>query len=399
MFALPIGDQPNPRGVPLLNYAFILLNVAVYLIITLPLSSQALDPSLPGVREFVLTTSRATGIHPAALLQQGSAYDLFVFQNGFRPSDPSLWTLFVSMFLHAGFAHLAGNMLFLWIFGDNVEHRLGRFGYLTGYLATGIAATAAHAAFRPASPIPSIGASGAISGVLGYYFVWFPQNRVQMLVGFFYIWDILVIPARYVLGFYLLVENLLPFLLSSAATGVAYGAHIGGFLAGAALAWVADQSRELEGVREGRRGPGGPARPPLNQAAVLDAIEAALAEGRPDEAAALYFRLPPQGRSRLAGDAVLGLASHLDRDGRPGSALSVLRRFIASHPRDPCLAEAHLAAGEILLRAYREPTPAYQHLLAALDSAPPPQVVPRARKALDAVVALQKLVPMRRVDW
>jgi membrane associated rhomboid family serine protease len=192
----------------------------------------------------------ARGAIPAqAILEHISAYDLFVFQHGFRPAEFSVQTLFTSMFLHGGWLHLAGNMLFLWIFGDNVEARLGRIGYLLSYLGTGAAATLFFTLFVLDSQVPLIGASGAISGVLGCYFIWFPRNQVKTFIFLFpFIMTTVLIPARLVLGFYLVVDNLVPFLLAAGASGgVAHGAHIGGFVAGLALARGLGEGRGRNG--------------------------------------------------------------------------------------------------------------------------------------------------------
>ena len=135
---LPLGDAPNPRGVPWVTYGLIAANVAVYLFVSLPLSLTRPDPSDPAVLEYVrLLLDVMPGVSPAELVQQITAYDLFVLDHGFRPVAPQPVDLLASMFLHAGFMHLAGNMLFLWIYGDNVEHRLGPGRYLLAYLLTG----------------------------------------------------------------------------------------------------------------------------------------------------------------------------------------------------------------------------------------------------------------------
>ena len=179
----PIGDAPNPRGFPLVTWLLIAANVAVYALFTLPLGDVRPSPHDPALAEYVRTIAQALrGQASLAEIAQGATqYDLFVFAHGFRPGAPSWVSLFTCMFLHAGFLHLAGNMLFLWIYGDNVEHRLGAVRYLIAYLGTGIAATLFHAAVAAGSGLPLIGASGAISGVLGLYFVWFPRNRVRLL--------------------------------------------------------------------------------------------------------------------------------------------------------------------------------------------------------------------------
>jgi membrane associated rhomboid family serine protease len=236
---LPIGDTPNPRGVPYVNTLLIGVNVAVFLLVSLPLTFARPDLNDPLLFEYLRAIGARGSIPTQTILQQVSAYDLFIFRYGYRPSDPSLTTLFTAMFLHGGWLHLVGNMLFLWIYGDNVEHRLGRTGYLLVYLGSGVAATLFFAVFVPGSDVPMVGASGAISGILGFYYLWFPRNQVKVFIFLFpFIMNTFLLPARLVLGIYLLVDNLFPFLINSgAATGVAHGAHIGGFVAGLALAF------------------------------------------------------------------------------------------------------------------------------------------------------------------
>jgi membrane associated rhomboid family serine protease len=238
---LPIGDAPNPRGVPVVTYLLIAANVAVYLLVSLPLTATPPAPGDPALDAYLRAMSHAVrGDVPLQVLrQQATQYDLFVFTHAFRPVAPTLAGLFASMFLHAGLMHLAGNMLFLWIYGDNVERRLGPIGYLSTYLGSGVAATLAHWAGAPGSVLPVVGASGAISGVLGCYFLWFPRNVVRLLWLFPpFIGRIFEVPARIVLGFYLIADNLLPYLLTAGEGGVAHGAHIGGFVAGLAVAWL-----------------------------------------------------------------------------------------------------------------------------------------------------------------
>lgn len=240
---LPIGDTPNPRGVPYVNCLLIGVNVAVFLLVSLPLTFAPPDLNDPLLLEYLRAVGARGSIPVQAILQQLSAYDLFIFRYGYRPSDPSLTTLFTAMFLHGGWLHLVGNMLFLWIYGDNVEHRLGRLGYLLAYLGSGVAATLFFAIFVPDSDVPMVGASGAISGALGFYYLWFPRNQVKVFIFLFpFIMNTFLLPARLVLGFYLLVDNLLPFLVNNgAAAGVAHGAHIGGFVAGLAAAFGIDR--------------------------------------------------------------------------------------------------------------------------------------------------------------
>jgi len=154
-------------------------------------------------------------------------------------SEPVL-DVFTSMFLHGGWLHLLGNLLFLWIFGGNVEDRMGRIRFLLVYLAGGVAAGAAQVLSDPASDAPMIGASGAISAALGAYLVLFPRARIQSLVflGFFY--QLVAVPAVIVLGFWFLLQVVDGIGSLGATTGigggVAFFAHIGGFVAGALLA-------------------------------------------------------------------------------------------------------------------------------------------------------------------
>lgn len=238
---LPIGDEPNSHHVPAMTIALIAVNVAVFVLVTLPLGARPPDPADPALLEYLraILPLLPPGTSAEAALRQISAYDLVVFEWGFRPAAPSLVTLFTSMFLHGGFMHLAGNMLYLWIYGDNVEHRLGAVGYLFWYLATGVAAAVFQTAFSLGSPVPMVGASGAISGLLGFYLVWFPHHVVKVWVFLFPIYmGVVRISATLVLIMYLVLDNVVPFLLSQGQGGVAHGAHIGGFIAGMAVAFA-----------------------------------------------------------------------------------------------------------------------------------------------------------------
>jgi membrane associated rhomboid family serine protease len=149
-------------------------------------------------------------------------------------------TLMTSMFLHGGWMHLGGNMLYLWIFGDNLEHRMGHVRFLVFYVLCGLAAGGAHILFNSASNVPTVGASGAISGVLGGYLLLFPKNRVRVLTR----GGIMAVPAMYVLGFWIFIQfiNSAGSMARTSETGdgggVAYLAHVGGFVAGLALAKV-----------------------------------------------------------------------------------------------------------------------------------------------------------------
>ena len=184
---LPIGDAPNPKGIPFVTYALIAANVAAFLLLNVPLASQRADTSEPAFREYVevMTRELQGRVDVSDLMARTSAYDLFSFEHGYRPAAPQAMDLMSCMFLHGSFMHLFGNMLFLWIYGDNVERRLGALPYLLWYLVTGVAATLTHALMFSSSHVPLVGASGAISGVLGAYLFLHPLAKIRTLVVLF----------------------------------------------------------------------------------------------------------------------------------------------------------------------------------------------------------------------
>lgn len=230
---LPIGDQNiKGQGPAFVTISFIALNILAFLL-------EINQPSDAALQSFV----EAWGVVPR---EYTNGVDL-------PPGIPyPVWsTLFTSMFLHGGWGHLLGNMLFLWVFGDNVEHRIGHGRFFAFYLATGIAAALAHIFFNANSMIPTVGASGAISGVLGGYLLLFPRNRVYVLT-----WGgVMTVPAIFMLGLWILMQFINGFgsLATTPETGgggVAYLAHIGGFIAGMILAPLlglgqADRARRL----------------------------------------------------------------------------------------------------------------------------------------------------------
>lgn len=170
----------------------------------------------------------ALGVIPATLL-------------GTESLPPSLYivpptvTLFTSMFLHGGFMHLAGNMLYLWIFGNNVEDAMGHVRFVIFYILSGLAAAFAQALPNPDSTIPMIGASGAISGVLGAYLLLYPRARVLVLIPLGAFSRIVYVPAMFVLGFWFVLQLISSALADPGQGGVAFGAHVGGFVAGMVL--------------------------------------------------------------------------------------------------------------------------------------------------------------------
>lgn len=205
----PLRDHNPSERTPYVLYALIALNVAAFLL-QLPHS---------GSERAMLAFWRDWALIPAAVVQGGEVRGILT-----------------SMFLHAGLMHLAGNMLFLWIFGDNLEDQLGHLGFLLFYLAAGIAAAIAHIAAAPGSMVPTVGASGAIGGVMGGYLLLFPRARVDILLIFVIFFRVISIPAWVMLGIWFGLQVLSGYSTPTEGGGVAYWAHAGGFLAGMALA-------------------------------------------------------------------------------------------------------------------------------------------------------------------
>ncbi len=379
---LPVGDIPNPQSTPYVNYVLMGLNVAVFVIITLPLSAARPDLNDPLLIEYLRTFGGGGPWPVQAIYERVSAYDLVVFQYGYRPAESSLPTMFSAMFLHANWMHLAGNMLFLWIFGDNVEHRLGRVGYLLAYLGAGLVATFFFGMFVPESQVPMIGASGAISGVLGLYFLWFPRNQVKVFIFLFpLIMTTVLISARIVLGCYLLIDNLLPFLMTSGeGGGVAHGAHIGGFLAGVGLAYAIDRFPGL--LRQRAQSSGKAAAPSVEKDVVSDIVRS-VNTGELAHAAKCYPLLEGRvGRSRLATGNLLTIGEFLLDTGEPEQALSVFRRLISERPGDASLDRAYLGAGKAMLHKARCDTSAWHYFMAAVDLAQTSTLADEARSHL-----------------
>jgi membrane associated rhomboid family serine protease len=148
---------------------------------------------------------------------------------------PAEWTLITSMFLHGGWMHLTGNMLYLWIFGNNIEDAMGHGRFIAFYLLCGLAAALAQALMEPASEIPMIGASGAISGVLGAYLLLYPHARVQVLLPVGLVMHMVSLPAVLVLGFWFVLQVLNSMVATAGEGGTAWFAHLGGFIAGMAF--------------------------------------------------------------------------------------------------------------------------------------------------------------------
>lgn len=229
-----------------MTVAIIVANVAVY-IFQSSLSSA-------GLGRFFMSY----GVVPANVTKIG----VWLLTGRFGYATEAAGTLVTSMFVHGGLLHLAGNMLYLWVFGDNIEDRLGSGKFLLFYVLTGVIATFSHVATDPASTIPLIGASGAIAGVLGAYFILFPGSRVLTLVPFFFFLHLIEIPALIFLAFWFILQvfNGVGSLSPGAAESTAWWAHIGGFAAGVILIRLMGGSRPRR--TSGNTGWGGTAEGP-----------------------------------------------------------------------------------------------------------------------------------------
>ena len=203
----PIGDDNSSRRtVPMVTYILIALNLLFFFV------------ELMGGDAFIMNWA-------------------FVHSRFLANPFGDFLTLFTSMFMHAGWLHLGGNMLYLWIFGDNVEDNFGHIKFIIFYLICGIAATFAQLAFSTDSNVPNLGASGAIAGVLGAYIVLFPKGRIRVLQGM----QVVQVPALIVIGLWIVLQlfSSIGSITDTAQTGgVAYMAHVGGFIAGLALAFL-----------------------------------------------------------------------------------------------------------------------------------------------------------------
>jgi membrane associated rhomboid family serine protease len=249
---IPVGDSPRSGRVPWVNYAIILANVAVF-VFMLGLSTGIAGTNRQALQDFQDQTS---GVCYGFETRPSDA-DRFICTWSFQPGEffdtlsgePGLpggpgWQAIVSivtaMFLHGGWLHIIGNMLFLWVFGDNVEDRMGHLGYLVFFLAAGIAAALLQGVMDPNSVVPVLGASGAVAGVLGAYIVWYPNATVNVVIPFFILIFIPIpIPAFIMIGLWFLQNLLSGYATISEAAGatggVAWFAHIGGFVFGALL--------------------------------------------------------------------------------------------------------------------------------------------------------------------
>jgi membrane associated rhomboid family serine protease len=218
---IPIRDQIPTRNVPVINYLLIAANVIVFIFQWL---AGPYEEAL--VYEFALI--------PYSLVSSLSIGDI---------TD-----IFTSMFMHAGLAHIGGNMLYLWIFGDNVEDSMGSGRYILFYLVGGLVASITHVITNPGSQIPTVGASGAIAAVLGAYLVLYPQSKVLTIIPLGFFIRMTLVPASIVLGFWFLLQFFSGVLSLGGPDvgGVAFWAHIGGFVAGVVMAKLFARRRREE---------------------------------------------------------------------------------------------------------------------------------------------------------
>lgn len=214
---IPLRDENPVASTPLVTWALVAACVLIFL--------WQISLGEPGFHRVLFTL----GVIPAVLLGHAQL-----------PAEvavvPPAATVLTSMFLHGGWLHLVGNMLYLWVFGDNVEDRMGRLRFLLFYLACGVAAVFAQALPEPETRVPMIGASGAISGVLGAYLVLFPRAHILVLVPIGFILKVIRMPAVWVLGLWFGVQLIASLMAPAGEGGVAFRAHLGGFVAGLVFA-------------------------------------------------------------------------------------------------------------------------------------------------------------------
>ncbi len=214
---LPLWDEIPTRKAPLITIIIILINCLVY------------------YYQFFMVADAQTFIYAFGLIPYEITRGIDL-----QPAGPSFLylTVIYSMFMHGSFVHLFGNMLYLWIFGNNVEDHLGKFRFLLFYILSGICAALGQILVNPYSRIPMIGASGAVAGVLGAYLILFPRARITTLIFFGFFIRLIKLPAIFVLGLWIIFQifyGLSDLSLSRGVTGVAWFAHIAGFFAGVIL--------------------------------------------------------------------------------------------------------------------------------------------------------------------
>lgn len=372
---LPIGDSPNPeRFTPYVTWGLIAANTLIFLFISLPLSGQPVQQSSQVLLDYVymLTSQGVSASQIQYIVANTSLNDLFLFQYGYKPGAPTVISLFTSLFLHSGYMHLIGNMLFLYIYGDNVEHQLGRLRFLIMYLLSGVLATLCFALLADSSLTPLVGASGAISGVLGFYFYLFPKNTVKVFILLFPIFiNVVQIPARIVLGIYVVLDNILPLFLNSGGN-VAHGAHLGGFFAGLLIALIGErygwQFGSGSAVRQFRsKGVLGSAKQKTERASDQQKLLIEAARKGDAEKVRDMLKLIPRNELVLLSMREIVIIVHcLEEGGYAAAAYRFLRIQLGGTREAAKLSNLYYELGRLRLKQ-GYPTAAYQHLLTGLD--------------------------------
>ena len=229
---LPIGDDNQVRRTtPFVVYIIVAINAVVFLLFQQATGTEAGAEFTYAYSVVPYEITNNVDLVAPVRLPGGGAIPQF-------PGPSPIWlTILTSMFMHGGWMHIIGNMLYLWIFGDNIEDNFGHGRFLIFYLVCGVVASFSHILVDPNSVTPSLGASGAIAGVLGAYLIMFPRNRVRTLLPLGFLWTTVELPAVVVLGFWIVIQIFSQYTASfkPGEGGVAYMAHIGGFAAGLLL--------------------------------------------------------------------------------------------------------------------------------------------------------------------
>jgi len=251
---IPLSDDNPTLRTPIMTWLILAAMFAVWLIVQ--------GGGLPGNDLRLVTSLCNYGMVPGELTHRAPLGLTVPIAEGLGCAidrEPiNIFTPIISMFLHGGWGHLLGNALFFWVFGNNIEDSMGAFRFLVFYLVCGLAAAGTHILIQPASPVPTVGASGAISGVLGAYLVLYPKVRVNMLFYFLIFFKIIPIPAWLVLIYWFGVQVLTAYMSpvrAEVSGGVAVWAHIGGFIAGMLLVKVFEDPRlvaQRNAIREQR---------------------------------------------------------------------------------------------------------------------------------------------------
>lgn len=244
---IPLRDNIPSRTTPVVNYLIIAATGAVFLV------QLARQPDDRMVERFGMIPARVTHPGREVLIPDPQrkfrevhdargrlvGYEEVATRHPAAPAAVPAWlTMLTCVFLHGGWLHFLGNMWFLYIFGDNVEDCFGHVGYLVFYLLAGMAASAVHWISAPDAAVPTIGASGAIAGVMGAYFLLYPRAKVLTFIPIIFFLYLITIPASVFLGIWFLIQVFQGGVITHDATGVAWWAHIGGFVFGAAVAWI-----------------------------------------------------------------------------------------------------------------------------------------------------------------